>query len=238
MKHRAIILAAVTLLASCSIYHPQSVDMPLIQQRGEVRADVAASASAWLIVPDVVTVGATGTYGVTDWMAAQLHANYGFDNWYVHAAPGLYKPIGEKFVMESYVGFGYGGVNHTDKSSTDQSTIRSYNGSFALPFVQVDAGWRRLLNHVDIAFGIKTGVFMPNFEYIHYKQDEAHTIDHQETYTNTNMLLEPQIQLRIGGERVSFTMRYGYTWLSHMSSNSGRMNYDRFTISAGLGFTF
>ena len=112
MKTRFLLVAMAVLAASCSVYHPQSVDIPLVDHRGELRADVAVSASTVIILPDAVNLNTTFTYAATDWLAGQLHANYGGDNYYVQAAPGVYKPIGKRFVLEGYFGAGYGGIDH------------------------------------------------------------------------------------------------------------------------------
>ena len=109
MKRKFMFLALLPLLASCSIYHPQAVDMPLINHAGDVRVDANLSMSAWL-VPDATNLNLTGSVGITDALAGQLHVNYGGDNAYVQAAPGIYFPVGENFVVETYAGFGYGGA--------------------------------------------------------------------------------------------------------------------------------
>ena len=52
----ALIAALVGLtFASCSIYHPQSVDIPLINHAGDTRVDAAVGVSAFLMLPDVLT---------------------------------------------------------------------------------------------------------------------------------------------------------------------------------------
>lgn len=236
---KMLFLVPMAMMASCTIYHPQSVDIPLIDHQGEWRGDVAVGASSLVVIPDNVSLNATVTYGVTDWLAGQVHANYGVDNYYLQAAPGVYKAIGEKFVVEGYVGVGYGGVNHDEsKNVTDTSTVyRVYDGHFVLPFVQLNFGWRRL-GPVEIGFGVKAGGYLPDMEYHRLRATEPPTVKYEEIYTTPNFLLEPHVQLRIGGEHVNFTLRAGYSFLSDLDNGAERMTYDRFGLSMGLGFNF
>ena len=91
---------AAVLATGCSIYHPQAVDIPLIDHKGDVRVDVSAAMSA-MVVPDVVTMNTTVSYGFTDWLAGQAHINYGGDNYYAQVAPGAYYPLGEHGLLEA-----------------------------------------------------------------------------------------------------------------------------------------
>ncbi len=223
------------LAASCSVYHPQSVDIPLVDHQGELRADVAVSASTVIILPDAVNLNTTFTYAATDWLAGQLHANYGGDNYYVQAAPGVYKPIGKRFVLEGYFGAGYGGIDHT-KGKTNDSRHR-YTGHYLLPFAQVNAGWRRL-GPFELGFGIKAGAFMPKIDYYRFNNAEPPEVTAEEHYSNTNLLLEPQLQIRVGGRDLMFTLRLGYTFLDKLDDETQNLNHDYLTLSAGLGFSF
>ena len=242
MRTKALFLpfAVVTLMAaSCSIYHPQAVDMPLINHRGDLRIDANASTSVWLILPDAVNINATASYGINDWLSGQLHANYGGDNWYLQAAPGGYVPLGGKAVFETYLGMGYGGSDHKDGGGSDTagSQYYIYKGNYLLPFAQFNIGWRDL-GPVDIVFGIKTGAFMPDFEYNRYHADGTVMQDHYVHYDTPNFLLEPQLQFGVGAERAKFTMRVGYTFMSDLNDASDKMYHDFLTFSAGVTLCF
>ena len=154
MKTLLRLCAGALLLASCSIYHPQIVDIPLINHQGDTRVDVAAGMS-WWILPECVSFGATASYGFTDWLAGQAHVAYGGDNFYLQAAPGVYKPLGEKSVAELYAGIGYGGAWNDKAESTSDSPSSNdffYSGTFLVPFVQGNIGWHDLsFAHIDFA---------------------------------------------------------------------------------------
>lgn len=242
MKTKTLLfsVAVVALMAtSCSIYHPQAVDMPLINHKGDLRVDANASASVWLILPDAININATGSYGFTDWFCGQVHANYGGDNWYLQAAPGAYVSLGGKAVFETYLGVGYGGSNHKDDGDNDTSGSQYYiyKGQYLLPYAQFNIGWRNL-GPVDIVFGVKTGVFAPDFEYNRYHADGTVMEDRYVHYNTPNMLIEPQLQIGLGTDRVKFTTRLGYTWMNDLNDASDKMYHDFFTLGAGVTLCF
>ena len=243
MRNRILLvaLAAVTLLASsCSIYHPQAVDMPLINHRGDLRIDASASTSVWVIIPDAFNINATASYGITDWLSGQVHANFGGDNWYMQAAPGAYLSLGGKAVFETYLGMGYGGSNHKDGGSSSDSASSSYyiyKGKYLLPFAQFNIGWRNL-GPVDIVFGVKTGAWLPDFEYNRYHADGTVMDGHYVHYETPNFLLEPQLQLGLGGDKAKFNLRLGYTFMNDLNDASDKMYHDFLTLSAGVMLAF
>lgn len=243
----AAVAVASVMAASCSIYHPQAVDMPLINHKGDLRIDANASASVWLILPDAVNINATASYGFNDWLSGQVHANYGGENWYLQAAPGAYLSLGGKAVAEAYLGVGYGGSDYegtsssgegsSSSSSSSSSTSHAYKGHYLLPFGQFNIGWRNL-GAVDIVFGLKTGAFMPDFEYHTFRADGTENPDNYVHYTTHNFLLEPQLQFGVGVDKVKFTMRLGYTFMSDLNDASEKMYHDFFTLGAGVTLCF
>ena len=240
--HITLPLIAVAMLAamtSCTVYHPQSVDIPLIEHRGELRAEADVNLSTFIFTPNVIAAGATATYGATDWLAAQLHVNGGTGNYYLQAAPGVYTKWGEKGVVECYAGLGYGGAS-TEHSNTARPT-HDYQGSYLLPFIQANGGWRHL-GAFEIALGLKVGAFCPDYTYVAYKYDDetgARMVKEQTFYDTPNLLIEPQLQVRVGRKNVHFTFRMGYTWLSDMTiGGSEHLTYANFMISNGVSFTF
>lgn len=239
MKKITPFLMLTALAASCSIYHPQAVDIPLIEQPNETRIDASAGLSFWLL-PDAVSLNLTASHGFNNWLSGQVHANYGGkDNYYLQAAPGAYLHVGEKGILEGYIGMGYGGAGYSSQNDTSASYY-TYKGNFLLPFAQVNFGWRHL-GPFEIGFGLKSGVLQPKYEYHRFKTDGTEDPDRFRSYNTANLLLEPQLQMRLGGEHVMFTLRLGYAWLSNMlneNSESNNFTYDFFTLSSGLNFRF
>lgn len=238
------ILVLATLVATgCSIYHPQSVDIPLINHEGDSRLDVSASLSA-TVFPDVLTVGATYSYGINDWLAAQAHINFGGSNAYGQLAPGAYLPLGEHGLLEGYAGVGFGGMWMSepakefsfDTASQDQYLLR---GTFVVPFVQANIGVHDVGKvHFDAALGLKAGAYLPAIDYLRYS-DGVHVEGQDYRYSTANLLFEPQLMLRLGGERTRWNLRVSYAWLSDMMQGGGNhFIYDLFTVSTGLTFAF
>ena len=235
-------VAATLVLGGCSIYHPQTVDIPLINHAGDTRLDVAAGVSTWLL-PDVVTFGGTISYGATDWLALQGHLNYGGDNIYFQAAPGAYLPLGEHGLLEGYAGYGIGSSwreAQASSSDTVSAGTYAYSGHFSLPFGQVNIGWHNLGRaHIDLALGLKGGAYMPDFQYNRYDADGVLMPSHCSHYSTPNLLIEPQLQFRIGGERVKYCLRISMAFLSDINTNGGEhFTADFLTISNGLTFSF
>lgn len=233
----AAALSAV-MLTGCSIYHPQAVDIPLINHAGDTRVDASVAMSAWLM-PDVVTVNTTVSHGFNDWLAGQVHLNYGVENFYSQLAPGAYLPLGEHGLLEGYAGIGYGGAWRNDTNSK-----YDYYGHFSVPFGQVNIGWHDLTGaHIDLALGLKAGAYLPDFHYNEYDASGTMVPEECYVYTTPSFLFEPQLVFRIGSENVKFCLRGNVTWLSDLegnvtSGNSRHFTADFFTLSAGLNFSF
>lgn len=247
MKRIAHLTLALALLAfgSCSIYHPQTVDIPLINHAGDTRVDAAVGVSAFLMLPDVLTVGGTVSHGFNDWIAGQVHLNYGGENVYAQAAPGAYLPLGAHSVLEGYVGLGAGAAWRKPTWSSSDTAVAyathyGYNGRFLLPFVQANIGWHDLTAaHIDLALGLKTGAYCPDFLYRRYDPDGTPLPDHDVHYNTPNLLFEPQLQFRIGSERVKYCFRASVSVMSDMDNESGdHFTTDLLTISNGLTFSF
>lgn len=239
MRFRLSLLLTILAfgLSSCSVYHPQAVDIPLITHSGDTRIDVSASVSSTILLPDVFTLNATGTYGFNDFIAGQVHVNGGPDNFYLQAAPGLYRKLGEHSVLEGYVGMGYGGARNRDRSGAEWD----YEGTYILPFAQMNFGFVDLTAaHIDLGFALKGGAFIPDYTYNKYRvNSDGSTTRTQTLYSTTNVLLEPQAMFRIGGERVKFCLKVGMAWMDDFyNRGDSHFTMDVITLSAGLTFRF
>lgn len=243
----SVVAAVLMLTTGCSIYHPQAVDIPLINHSGDTRVDASLAMSAWLL-PDVVTLNATASYGFTDWLAGQVHLNYGGDNFYTQLAPGAYLPLGEHGLLEGYAGLGMGRawreVSNMPSDSGSNAGTYDYSGRFSVPFGQVNIGWHDLTGaHIDLAFGMKVGAYVPDFKYRRYDSNGVLMPDECSVYNATSLLLEPQLVFRIGSEHVKFCLRGSFAWLSDIDGNttsgtSSHFTADLFTLSAGMNFSF
>lgn len=245
MKRIPLLFALALLATGCSIYHPQAVDIPLLEVAGETRADVAVGVSS-SVVPDAVTFNGTISHAFNDWLAGQAHLNGGTGHYYGQMAPGAYLSLGEKGVLEGYAGLGFGGSRtSSEKVSNDDGDTYTYafHGHYKVPFVQANIGLRHLWI-MELAFGMKVGAYMPSYSYTEFDSTGAVRPDASTLYRTASLLLEPQVQARIGGEHLKFTTRLSYCWLSDMDREGifygGPDNFihDIITISMGLNYTF
>ena len=241
MKRLPFFLVAVSILSGCSIYRPQSVDIPLLEQAGETRIDAAVGASAVVVLPDAFTLNATGSHAFTDHIAGQVHANVGTGVYYLQAAPGVYTRLGSKGRLEGYAGLGFGGS--MAQAGETGSRRYDYDGHYGLVFAQGNIGWRHL-GPLEVGFGLKLGALLPRFDYYEFHDEEnPAAVTAHEQYSTGNFLLEPQLQLRLGSDEVKFTTRLGFCWLSDLDgdgayfSSSDHFVHDMFTLSIGLCFT-
>ena len=112
------------MMTSCCVYQPQTIDIPLIKKKNDLRIDAGIS-----FVP---TVHATISYGLTNKIAIQAFGSTGStDRRYFQLASGIYKDFGNRRVMELYGGFGSGYGN----AYKDANPGRIY-GNYQLYFLQ------------------------------------------------------------------------------------------------------
>ena len=233
MRKWLFFVASFFMLASCTVYHPQAVDIPLINHPGDTRLDASLSMSTWIGFPDAINLNATVSHGFNDWLTAQIHANYGGDNYYAQLAPGFYLPLGSNSVFEFYAGYGYGGANRNSDND-----LEKFSGHYHLPFGQLNLGWHDLSKlHIDLGFGLKAGAFMPDYEYHKYNSDGTENLSRYESYKTTNLLLEPQMMFRVGSGNVKLNLKLGVAFMSDwVNGNGNGMIYDMLTGSIGLTF--
>ena len=245
MKRIPLIIALSLTVAGCSVYHPQAVDIPLLETAGETRADVSVGVSA-SVAPDAVTFNGTLSHAFNDWLAGQVHLNGGSGLYYGQVAPGAYLPLGEKGVLEGYAGVGFGGTTRQSHQVTPQEGdpySYAFHGNYTVPFVQANIGLRHLWI-MELAFGMKVGAYLPNYSYAEFDTTGAVRPEASTLYRDASLLLEPQLQVRIGGEHLKFTTRWGVCWLSDMDregtfySGPANLIHDIVTVSAGLNYTF
>ena len=237
MKKLLFFAGTLLTLTGCTVYRPQAVDIPLINHAGDTRVDASFSVSSWVGIIDAMNINATVSHGFNGWLTGQLHANYGGENWYAQAAPGVYLPMGDYGVAELYAGYGYGGADREDKDDRREH----FAGHYHLPFVQLNVGLHDLLSSkLDLGVGLKVGGFLPDYQYHKFGSDGVEDLSKYEHYTTSNLLLEPQVMLRFGAPSFKFNVKVGVAWLSDFlnDSDNAHMIYDFITASCGFTFSF
>lgn len=228
-----IMVFVLCFLSSCSVYHPQMVDMPLLTHKGDGHVDMSLSMDM-LLVPTSMEANLSASYAATDWLAVQAAGVYDFSKTgFAQAALGYYHPW-HKFVFETYLGGGTGySYSPVDKKKENGEYAE---GGFNMVFAQVDAGWVSLLSgHFDLGLGLKGGLLFPDFT--HYSAINSSGQRTSEVYTETHMLIEPMVMMRFGGEHLKLSLKVGLTNVSR-NGESAQFDYSPIGVSAGLNYRF
>lgn len=238
VKALVLFFPLLMFLPSCIMYHPQTADIPLIEKKGDLRVEASAWTSA-LMTPDAIGGSATVSYGLTDWMAGQLHASLqDGKNYNLQAAAGTYTTF-ERAVLEVYAGVNYG-KSYKDIGSTRKYTQEIASGSASTYFAQVNFGWNHLLkSHLDVGFGLKIGAFNPNYSCIGHGGEAVGKGDLLSEMTQHQALVEPRVFLRVGGESVKLQLGIAYCQFSGSGfSDNSHFQYDPLSVSLGLSYRF
>lgn len=213
-----------------SMYYPQLAEVPLIAGKGDTRASASING---------IGADATISTGLSNHLSMQLsssiHQNENI--FYHHAALGYYTSF-EHFGAEGYLGFGFGSGN-VNNPGEGYAT----HGTYILPFVQVNLGWRNLTKaHIDCGVAFKYGRMSPNFRisYETWHGDTQTTTYSSGTYSSINNLFEPQVFFHIGGEKVKYSLQIGMSILDDMlyykDNNAYVVPYNPLTMSMGVTF--
>lgn len=241
MKTRLLfpLAALMIVLTSCSMYHPQAVDIPLLTEKGEFRADGTFSLAA-VMLPQTPGVNATFSYAATDWLAVQAFADYDCEqSYYFQGAVGAFKPF-EKTVLEGFAGVGHGYSFHDYEYST-QHRLNQIYGHYNIYYGQVDFGWVDLTRaHIDAGGALKVGAFCPNFTDIDFSTEDG-SVNSQVLYNDPMLLVEPQLFVRLGGEHVKVCLKFGMTLIGPdvtRSDGSTGFQYEPFDFGLGINYRF
>jgi hypothetical protein len=228
MNYKFIIFGIIISLTitSCMVYHPKMTDIPLISKKKELKVDAGVS-----IVPSAY---ATISYGLTDKIAIQSFASISDNNIYsFQEAVGYFKDLGNQKVMELYTGFGYGlGRTHNDANPGNLM------GDYQLYFAQFNYGKINCqFAHMDYGLGIKAGYlysdFMDRNYYDYYSITGPYT-----SYKDHSFLIEPNLFLKLGGEKLKFSLKLGSIWINKFTNKDKSFPYTYINLGLGLNYKF
>jgi len=215
-------------LIGCGVYTPQTVDIPLINKKNELRADAGISYKEFFYV--------TISYGLTDKIALQTFFNKGAGpgRFFFQNAVGYFRDLGNKKIMEVYSGFAYG---HTDAGNHDVPT--RLKGPYQLYFTQFNFG--KIDNqfaNADFGIGIKAGFLHSNLENLNYFTHYSPYFGPYEPLVVNSFLLEPNVFLRIGGEKLKFSLKLGSRLHYQFINKDKKLPIDKLNIGLGLNYRF
>lgn len=236
MRKRYISLLAIALGAflatSCVMYHPMNVDIPLLEEQGDLRIDASASMSLPLLSQPALN--ATVSYAPLPFVAVQAAGNItDGGNYSYRGAIGFYTPFRHS-VLEAYFGYGHG---HGDYTSSENLPHHTAEGPYNLLFNQLNYGWNNIgSSSVDCGLGVRTGIMRPDLSYTRW--DSEGTVTDQDAFDSPCFLLEPQLMVRFGGEHIKISLNLAYSLLSGWPTENSHFNYERFSLGAGVNYRF
>lgn len=215
------------LLTGCYIYHPMPTDIPLISHKKDLRIDAGVS-----LLP---SVHSTVSYGLTDKIAVQGFGTYiGEGKNYFQAAAGFYKNTVNKEILEIYGGYGQGIGTYTVGGSPDDIW-----GNYRLYFTQFNYGSISGKSHnFEAGIGLKLGYLNSRIkeEISHYNPEENSTEIEMKTHHYNGILTEPMAVLRMGGEKVRFSLKVGATRIFRLKQENIRFEYMKGNLGLGINF--
>ncbi len=203
-------LAAV-LVAGCSpkYYSPNTQNVPMISEKGQVGLTVAGSGNQ---------VEFQGAYGLTNQLALQANGGWfipadldngnGGSGRFVEGGLGYYRPIGEHFVFETYGIAGFGKFENHLPSTQEQypETTGKISGNIGRYGLQPNFGF--VTKYFTIALSSRFVVL----NYSDIDGDLIYNNEDQATYlreNKTHFLIEPALTLRGGLEWLQFQIQFG-----------------------------
>jgi len=217
----------VWTMTSCGVYSPQTIDIPLINKKKDLRIDAGISIKEFAY--------ATVSYGLTDKIALQTFYNKSAnDRYFVQGAVGYFKDLGNRNVIELYSGFGYGYTNYYV-----DPIPASLKGYYQLYFTQFNLGKIGCqFANADLGFGIKAGYLHSNLTDFNYFTRYSGNNGPYETLSDNSFLLEPNVFLRIGGEKLKFSLKLGSCWHYQFTHKDKHLPINEINLGLGLNYRF
>jgi hypothetical protein len=213
-------------LSGCSVYSPQTVDIPLISRKNDLRADAGISRDF---------VYGTLSLGITDKIALQTFYNQsGKGLFFFQNAAGYFRDLGNRNIMEVFGGFAFG---HTNSGNHDVPT--RLKGPYQLYFTQFNFGKIDCkFANADFGIGIKTGYLHSDLDNLNYFTPHPQRDAPYVPYVVNSFLLEPNAFVRIGGEKLKFSLKLGSCWHYQFTNRDKNLPVDKFNIGVGLNYRF
>jgi hypothetical protein len=214
-------------LTACSVYTNQTVDIPLINKKNELRADAGISIKEFFY--------GTLTFGLTDRIALQTFYNKSYEGrFFFQNAVGYFRDLGNRNIMEVYSGFAYG---HTDAGNHDVPT--RLKGPYQLYFTQFNFGKINCqFANGYFGIGIKAGYLHSNLENLNYFTHYSQYTGPWEPLVVNSFLFEPNAFLRIGGKKLKFSLKLGSCFHYQFINKDKKLPVDQLNIGLGLNYIF
>lgn len=199
-------------------YHPNMQNVPMLREKGDIRANAALSQGN-----EVVAVELQGAYAVKEHTGLMLNyiaaqASGGASNGrgaYLEGGAGYFNALGKHGVFETYGGFGAGSIANFRAYSDKKPFYPIY---FTKAFVQPSIGFHSHV--VDAAFSCRMGAVY----YAPYTApDSSHLYSLEGAYLIQNKAftyIEPAITLRGGWKYIKLQAQLGVNYMDMPASRS------------------
>ena len=224
MKSRIIIslFSFLLILSGCSVYNPHLIDIPLMQEKKDLRVDAGIS----ILVP---SVRSSISYGLTDNVAMQFFGSFGSDyRYYFQGSTGIYKRRNDRYVQELYGGFGYG-----YGCAYDGAKPATLDGKYQLYFAQYNLG--KIADQksgAEFGFSIKTGILHSNLLDNNFHELNNSIVE----FESNSILLEPSVMARFGKGKLKFTINLSASYLIKINPIDRHTNTDPLNFGFGLNY--
>ncbi|MCW3101681.1 MAG: hypothetical protein JWO09_121 [Bacteroidetes bacterium] len=224
-------IAAAALFSSCStnLYVPNTVNAPLLQEKGEIKANFDETDLQ-------VAVAVTDHVGV---MANGYYRTYEGKEYFVHEGRmgelglGYFTPLKNHLVFETYIGGGMGSVNKkvTYTNYDNAEVTNSFYAKGARAFIQPGIGYSN--KYFDAAFTPRVSVVKySRFTYSGFGEEELARdyLDKGRLLDGYYTFAEPAFTVRLGYKYLKLQAQYGLT----MKLSGGDIRYQSTFGSIGV----
>jgi hypothetical protein len=228
-----IALASALTLPSCKfMYAPNAHNVPLLKERGEIRANVGISNYQTAIATGKhMGVLTSGYYKKNTWSLNDYR--YTSKRWLSEGGSGTFFTFGEKGVFEVYAGGGGGEVTFDRYSKgsngAEDLLVASYSAKVIKTFFQPAVGVSG--DNLDFAFSVRyTGLKFNNIDTVGYTELDLVANRISKIDKPFYSFIEPALTLRAGGKWVKGHMQV----LGSIKLNEEKLNYFPVAINFGV----
>lgn len=237
MKHLIIIILFGCLFSvGCNpkYYSPNTQNVPLISEKGETNLTLSGSGNQ---AEFQVAYGLSGNFAFQAngglFLPPDLDNGNGGSGNFFELGGGYFKPVGEKFVFETYGIVGFGSMeNHLPSTVTASPQTKGDISAKILRFgIQPNFGYKSK----SFSAAISSRIVSLNYNSVEGDLifDGVNQINYLEE-NKSNFLIEPALTIKFGLEKVKLQFQYG------LSMNVSKSNFtqDKTYATLGLNFNF
>jgi hypothetical protein len=237
----SLCLAVLYFLNSCApcYYAPSAHNVPLLQEKKDFRASGAVKFGNRTIGYDFQgAVAASNHIGIMlnyshysgrKSLLDETNLTNSKSNM-VEIGAGYFLPFGEKFVFETFAGYGTAKVKSTHDSYLDYKGSEVHSWSL---FLQPTVGMHQ--KHVELAFSTRFRMLdFNNVEFMQYQGGQPDESLANLENAPMSFFVEPAFTFRAGGEKIKYQLQVGFA--APLSENNVP-DFDPFNLNMGLIFS-